>query len=193
MENISFSPADSLKTIQEAINETRSVKTGASFYYILWGAVLFVYFALSFLSIEIPSLKGSIIDSYNWLVFPIGGLLSALNKNKDKEKETTVPHFEKIYFFAFTGFAMTYGIATLASIFLIPNLSIIMFPVLLGATVYTVGGITKHQPSIIGGIIGMTLSGISILSNLEVQILCAALAAISSSFIPGILMKNKHV
>lgn len=193
MENKIFNPADSLKTIEEAINETRKVKTGASFYYILWGAVLFVYFALPLLSIVIPNLKGSIIDSFNWLIFPIGGLLSALNKNKDKRKETNIPHFEKIYFFAFTGFAMTYGITTLATMYLFPKLSIILFPVLIGATVYSVGGITKHQPSIVGGVVGMALSGISIFSNLEVQFLCAALAAISSCFIPGLLMKNRNV
>ena len=193
MENESFTADESLKTIEEALNQTRGTKTGASFYYILWGAVFFIYYFIQFLTLKIPALIDSGLNSFNWVVFPIGGLLSILNKRKDERTEIYISHFEKIYFWGFTGFAMLYGIVFSVSIFSLSNLAIVLYPALLGVTVYTVGGITKHWPSVYGGILGLVFTLISMRSDLEFQYLCASLASIFCCLIPGILMRKSNV
>lgn len=193
MSKEAFNVDESLKTIEEALHHTRGTKTGASFYYIQWGSVLFVYYFIHFLIIKLPALQSSAIDSLSWILFPIGGILSILNKKKDDQKETYVSHFEKIYFWGFTGFAMLYGIVTSVSIFSVPSLTIILFPALLGVTVYIVGGITKHWPSVYGGILGLLFTGLSMRSGLELQYLYAALASVFCCLIPGILMRKTNV
>ena len=193
MDKNSFIAENSLRTIEAAINEAKKSKTGASFYFIVWGLILLINYTLHYLIIIKPILKGTIIDTFIWLIFPIGGLLSYLNKSKDKKKETYVPHLEIVYLFAFTGFAFIYGILSFASTFLSSSISIMFFPLIIGSTVYIVGGISKHKPSIIGGIISMLLSVVSILSIIEIQYLMAALSCIFACIIPGITMKKSNV
>ena len=193
MDKISFTAENSLRTIETAINEAKRSKTGASFYYIIWGLILLINYSVHYLIIVKPELKGIFIDSFSWLLFPIGGLLSLLNKSKDQKKETYVPHLEKVYFYAFTGFAFLYGVLTFASTYLSSSLAIMLFPLIIGSTVYIVGGISKHKPSIIGGVISMLFSVVSILSIIEIQYLMASFACISACIIPGITMKKSNV
>jgi quinol-cytochrome oxidoreductase complex cytochrome b subunit len=188
-----FSTTDSLRTIEAAINEAKSSKTGASFYYILWGLILSIYFTLHFFIITNPELQGTKIDTFNWVLFPIGGLLSFFNKSKDQRTETNVPQLEKVYLFAFTGFAFMYAVLTFASTYLSSSLAIMLFPLIIGSTVYVVGGISRHKISICSGILSMLLTVLSILSKIEIQFLIASIACILSCIIPGISMRKSNV
>lgn len=193
MDKNTFNAIDSLKTIEAAINETKTTKTGAVFYYLLWGSILCCYFLIQFFISMKATLSGSFLYSFSWILFPIGGLFSYLNKRKDEKNETYVPQLEKVYFFGFTGFALMYAIITFASTFLSLPLSIIFFPLISGLTVFVIGGISKHNTSIFGGIISMLLSIISILSNVEIAYLLASIACITSFIIPGITMRKSNV
>ena len=193
MNNNEFSASDSLKTIENAINDAKSQKTGASFYYVVWGLILFIYFAVHAWIASNPKLEGTIIDNFSWILFPIGGIISYLNKSKDQKEETYVSFLEKVYFFAFTGLAVMYAVLTFASTYLSLPLVIILFPLMIGSTVYIVGGITKHKISIIGGGVGMLLSLISIFSSPEIQYLMAAIACVSACIIPGFTMRKANV
>jgi|694.fasta_scaffold40335_7 hypothetical protein len=193
MDKNTFSATDSLKTIEAAIIEAKSSKTGASFYYILWGIILFIYFIVHTIIILKPELRGTIIDTFNWVLFPIGGLLSYINKSKDQKEESYVPQLEKVYLFAFTGFAFMYAVLTFASNYLSSSIAIMFFPLIIGSTVYVVGGISKHKISIFGGILSMLLTVVSILSEIEIQFFMASLACIASCIIPGITMRKSNV
>lgn len=188
-----FNPTDSLKTIEEALMKAKAQKTGASFYYILWGSILFTHYLLLFIASQYPSLKNSMLEMIIWGVFPFGGLLSYLKSKKDNKKEQVLSHYEKVYLFAFSGFALTYGTIFISSAFLQTSLHIALYPLLLGFTVFVVGGITKHKASIIGGILGIICSGISLNVSLEIVYLLAALSSFISCIIPGYLMKNTNV
>ena len=193
MNKNTFNVIDSLKTIETAINETKTTKTGAAFYYVLWGSILCCYFLIQFfIGIEL-TFSGSFLFSFNWILFPIGGLFSYLNKRKDEKNETYVPQLEKVYFFGFTGFAIMYAIFTFASTLFSLPLSIIFFPLISGLTVFVIGGISKHNISIFCGIFSMLLSIISILSNSEIAYLLASIACITSFIIPGITMRKSNV
>ena len=188
-----FSTTNSLRTIEAAIIEAKTSKTGASFYYVLWGLILSIYFIIHFLIIINSDLRGTIIDTFNWVLFPIGGFLSYSNKSKDQKKETNVPQLEKVYLFAFTGFAFMYAILTFASTYLSSSIAIMLFPLIIGSTVYVVGGISKHKISIFCGIFSMLLTVVSVLSKLEIQFLIASISCISSCIIPGITMRKSNV
>ncbi|MFM1915986.1 MAG: hypothetical protein RLZZ531_1655 [Bacteroidota bacterium] len=193
MDENKFNATDSLKTIEAAINETKTTKTGAAFYYMLWGSILCCYFLIQFFIGIKLTISGSFLYSFNWILFPIGGFFSYLNKRKDEKNENYVPQLEKVYFFGFTGFAIMYAIFTFASTLFSLPLSIIFFPLISGLTVFVIGGISKHNISIFGGIFSMLLSIISILSNIEIAYLLASIACITSFIIPGITMRKSNV
>jgi lipopolysaccharide export LptBFGC system permease protein LptF len=120
-------------------------------------------------------------------------LLSYINKSKDQKEESYVPQLEKVYLFAFTGFAFMYAVLTFASNYLSSSIAIMFFPLIIGSTVYVVGGISKHKISIFGGILSMLLTVVSILSEIEIQFFMASLACIASCIIPGITMRKSNV
>ena len=193
MDRNNFNATDSIKTIELAIIEAKTLKTGSSFYYILWGFILFIYFIIHYIVILIPMLKGTIMSTFSFVLFPIGGLLSYLKKNKDQKEETYVPQLEKVYFFAFTSFAFMYAVLTFASTYLSSSIAIMFFPLIIGSTVYVVGGISRHKISIFGGFFSMLLTVLSILSIIEIQFLIAAIACIFACIIPGITMRKSNV
>lgn len=193
MNDQEFSPDDSLKTIDEALRQVKSEKTGASFYYLLWGLVLFIYFFLLFVRVWHPEVIGTLLTTLMYGVFPIGGLLSYLRSKQDDRREKFRVYFENVYLFGFAGFAIAYGIIFMTSIYPNPVLPVILFPLLLGFTVFVVGGITKHKVSVVCGILGMVCTGISLNVSLEMQYLIAAVASVIVCVIPGLLMKNKNV
>lgn len=188
-----FKPSDSIKTIENALNQTRLAKTGASYYYVLWGALLFIHYLLLFLITKFPDFKSGLLITIIWSVFPIGGLLSYLRGKKEEKTEKVVPLYEKVYLYAFGGFALAYGIIFIASSIQQSSLFISLFPLLLGFTVFVVGGITKHKVSLIGGVLAIILSGISLNTSLEFQYLLASLASLITCLLPGLLMKNRNV
>lgn len=193
MKNQTFNPHDSIKTIEDSFRTIKSEKTGASFYYILWGTVLFIHNLLHFIALRNPELNGALLQTTTWLLFPIGGWLSFRRKSSDERTEHATSLFEKVYFYAFIGFAMTYGTMTMASMYLHLNLLTACYPMLLGVTVFIVGGVTGHRPSIIGGVLGILLTNLSIYASSDFQYLLAAIASLVVCVLPGYLMRNSHV
>jgi len=193
METRDFTPGDSIKTIEYALQQARSEKTGAYYYYIVRGALLFIHYFLFFLITKFPDWKSGLMTTIIWGVFPIGGLLSYLRGKKDAGTEKALSYHEKIYLYAFGGFAIAFGTVFISSFIQHATLFISLFPVLIGFPVFVVGGITRHRASIIGGVLAIIFTGISLNTSMEIQYLIAALSALISCLIPGLLMKNKNV
>jgi hypothetical protein len=194
MEQNQFNPIDALQTIEASIDDAKTIKTGAAFYYIVWGVVLGTHFSLKALSYYTynPSVSKMLIF-FSVLVFPLGGILSGLRKKWDKQNEHATSKLERIYFISFIGFAMAYGIMFVSSYGLDPLISVAYFPLLIGFAVFIVGGITKHWPSIVGATLSMVCCFFNITSHSEDCYWFAAAAALMSLIIPGLLMKNRHV
>lgn len=193
METENFNPNDSIKTIENALNQAKSEKTGAYYYYILWGTLLFIHYLLLFFTTRFPDFKNGLLATIIWSVFPIGGLLSYLRGKKDEKTEKLLSHYEKVYLYAFGGFALAYGIIFISSIIQQSSLFVSLFPLLIGLTVFIVGGITKHKISLTGGALGIVLTGISLNTSIEFQYLIASLASLITCLLPGLLMKKRNV
>jgi Ca2+/Na+ antiporter len=193
MEKENFNPNDSIRTIENALNQAKTEKTGAFYYYILWGTLLSIHYGLLFFTTKFPEYKNGFLETITWSVFPIGGLLSYLRSKKDDKTETALPLNEKVFLYGFGGFALAFGVIFIASSVQQPSLMIALFPLLLGFTVFVIGGVTKDKVSLIGGVLGMIITGISLNTVLEYQFLLASLASVVACLLPGILMKNSYV
>lgn len=184
---------DSIRIIESAQKKTEQLQTGAAYYYKLWGLILAGFYLTRYLEFQVAPDTAQFLQSTNWILFVFGGVLSGLRKKKDQVTELVVPKQESVYFFTFTGFAISIFVSSLYARINNTSMDIQYFPFLLGLTIYITGGITKHKSSIICGIITISLCLPAFYFNLEAQLLIAAIASILGSFIPGLLMKNKHV
>jgi hypothetical protein len=190
-----FSPSDSLATIEKAFRQANGQKTGAAFYYILWGGLLFIYFILQFFALRYPD-KATALKSAAWVVFPIGGLLSFVRSKRDDKKDNFVPLIEKVYTFAWGGVGLALGIMALFGVFLKTDLYSTIIILLFGLASFITGGVIKFMPSIAGSIICMICAGFSLAFPLDVRFLLAAIGMLSACLIPGIFMtrsKAKNV
>ncbi|MBU3676198.1 MAG: hypothetical protein FGM54_03325 [Chitinophagaceae bacterium] len=193
MENKTFTPEQALHTIEQSIKETQTISTGAAYYFKLWGALLFIHFMLNAIRLAYPAIASTWLVNVSILVFPLGGILSGMRKKFDKKTETVVPMFEKIYFSAFITFALAYAVLFVTSLRNNPIDAVIYFPLLLGITVMICGLLTQFKPGIFGGIISIFCFGFSTQALPDMIYVSAAIAALLACFIPGILMKGKHV
>ena len=192
MENENFNAADSIKTIDQALAQAKAERTGAQFYYIVWGTLLFLHFIIRYFLLRYPQSSSDLLDVATWAVFPVGGIISYFRSKRDDKIEKVVPLYEKIYAYAFGGFALAYGVTYFASVAR-PDLQGSFFSVLLGFTVFVTGGLTKHTPSLVGGTLAILLGGISLNVTPEIQCLLAAIASLSACLAPGMLMSNRNV
>ena len=184
---------ESIRIIEKAQHQTELISTGAAYYYKLWGLILSGYFFIRFIEFSLPKEFALVIQSFDWICFVIGGILSGLRKKHDQALEKVVPKQESVYFFTFTGFAIATIIIQFYARINNNSSDVQLFPFILGLTVYITGGITKHNPSILLGLLTILLCLPGLFMTIEYQFLIASVSSITGSFLPGILMKNKHV
>lgn len=184
---------DSIRIIESAQKNTELLQTGAAYYYKLWGIILASYYLTRYLEFQVTPDTAKLLQSTNWILFVFGGILSGMRKKNDEVKERVVPQLESVYFFTYTGFAIAIFIIQLYARLSNNSIDVQFFPFLLGLTVYITGGITKHNPSILLGLISILLCLPALFMTIEYQFLIASTSAIIGSLIPGILMKNRYV
>lgn len=190
MKQDNLNPSDSAKIIDEALSHVRNEKTGAYYYYILWGLILMIHFFLRYCKIVYPLLSDYYIDLIIYGVFPIGGILSFIRKDKDAQTENLVTKLEKVYAFGFVGFAICYAILGFVEIKTHVDFKTSLYPMLLGFTVFVTGGITGYKLSIVGGSIGMIISLFTLIVGTEWQYLLCSLASLICCVLPGLFMKQ---
>lgn len=184
---------DSIRIIESAQKNTELLQTGAAYYYKLWGIILASYYLTRYLEFQVKPDTAAFLQSTNWILFVIGGILSGMRKKNDEVKERVVPQLESVYFFTYTSFAIALFIIQLYARINQNAVDIQFFPLVLGLTVYVTGGVTKHKPSIFFGLVCVSLCLPALVIKIEYQFLIASTSAIIGSLIPGILMKNRYV
>jgi hypothetical protein len=192
MENLDVK--QSIKTIEQAVQEARRVPHGAYYYFILWGIILFLYYILNYFALTNPDPTLSGLQGWFWVVFPIGGFLSSRRSKQDDLKETAKSIADKVYLFAFSGFAFAYITIYLAAEFGSFNYIVIpIFCSLLGLTVFVTGGIVNERFSIIMGIVGMLIGAYCLKLEVSQQCLLASVACLFTCIVPGVNMKIQRV
>jgi hypothetical protein len=192
MENLDVK--QSIKTIEQAIQEARKVPNGAYFYDILWGVILTLYYFLNYISLSYPDSFIRSFNNYYWIVFPIGGILSSIRSMHDGANEKAKSFADKIYLFSYSGFAFAYITIYLAAEFNgLNNIVVPFFCSLLGLTVFVTGGIVGETLSIVVGIIGMFIGAFILKLDVSHQCLYASIVCIVACVIPGIKMMWSRV
>ena len=85
---------------------------------------------------------------------------------------------ERIYFFGFISFSIGYAILFVVSIWQQSSIFLKIYPLLIGITVFNIGGIIRHKPSVFLGLIGCCCAFFSLTTEGANLYLIAAIVSI---------------
>ncbi len=178
---------ESLQVIQQMIQSAKQEFHDKSFYYLLWGWLVFIasigQYVLTANEFEHPELV--------WMLMPLGGILTAIYGRKQKNKEKV-----KTYFDEFNQHAL---VAFLASLFIVLGfmwkLQLNCYPMIMmiyGVWLYISGGALRFKPLMIGGVINWALAIGSFFVGFKIQLLLLAAAVLLGYIIPGYMLKSRY-
>lgn len=182
-----LSPEAELSIISKSLRQATNIKTGASKYYIIWGAILFIFYVSQSIAFYY---KVASINNLSMLLFPIGGIASYIQSKKDDKKETLIPINEKLYSYSWIGASISMGVLCIGNFKNFIEILCIGTLVIFGLINYVIGGVTKFRPLIIGGLVSIILA--IFIPNIDIayKYLLTAIGILFSCLIPGILMKK---
>lgn len=185
-----LSPQQSLDLIRSMIDQTRGAVVDNSFYFLLWGWLVFGCSVIQYL------LKTFDITPYHyavWWSMPIGGIFSAVYGARQSKK---------IRYKSFIDDALNYVWIAVAFSFLALMIINILnaegwrhaftyYILLYAIGTFITGNLIRFKPLVIGGIINFALAIISIKLEYDAQLLLGAFAVLISYIIPGHLLRIK--
>lgn len=179
--------SESLNIIQSMVNKTQRQFSDDSFYYIMWGWLVFAASVTHFILLQIEVQQAPMV----WLLMPVGGIISMIYgaKQNKKEKIKTYVGTYMSYLWGAMGMAMlvVLGMAFKIGIDVTYPILILIY----GIGTFVSGGLLSFRPLIIGGVICFVLSVVSFFAAFQYQLLFIATAMLVSYIIPGHLLKAK--
>lgn len=180
--------SESLEVIQRMILTAKNDLEDDSFYFLLWGWLVFIASLANYVLMYIEYDNSYI----SWaILMPLGGLISFIygrNQNKNKKVKTYIDEL--------MGYVL---IAFLVSLFIVlfsqAMLKLNCYPMVMmvyGIWLFISGGAIKFKPLIIGGIINWVLCIAAFFVSFEMQLLLLALAVLLGYIIPGHMLKSKY-
>ena len=192
MENQNLTSEEQISIIENSLKHSSKQKTGASNYYIIWGAILPAYFIVQFLNVHFKTDFTALLSDISMSFYVLGGLLSFLQSRKDDKNETVVPLNEKVYKYAWIGASIGIGVMSIISQGYSNNfieLFCIIILLIFGLINFIIGGVTNFKPLIIGGVLSMLLIILIPLSTIDFKFLITAIGILFNCLIPGLMMK----
>lgn len=186
MQEKDISPQESLDIIKAMINKTQKQFNDDSFYYMMWGWLVFVASITHFILMQLNIQEAY----YAWILMPIGGIVSALYGMKSSNKEKVKTHLSTSMSYLWCAMVVSMMLVLFMSVRLESN----TYPILIliyGIGTFVSGGLLSFRPFIIGGVICFILSIGSFFVSFQIQLLFIAVAMLASYIIPGHLLKAK--
>ncbi len=186
-----FNEQESLKLIQEMIENSKARLGAGSFFYLLWGwlvlAATLIHFTLLYTSYNYP-----------YLVWPvliiIGGIITVIAAAKRSHRAKAKTHLGTSMKYLWLSFIITLLFVLFSAVMgkISWDMSNILIIALYGLSTFASGGILKFKPLIYGGIASWIIAIISLYVAAQFTFLSIALSIVVSFLIPGYLLRNKE-
>lgn len=187
MEENKLNENESLKLIAEMIGKAKSSYHSNGTGAIMWGIVIFFCSTFDFFKIQFQFDIG--FDIW-WLMFvaliPQFYMLFKNDKNKNfvSYEETTMGY-------VWGAFGASILMLMFFNGYYRPAHSESLFLMLFGMPTFITGGMFRFKPMILGGIICWALFTASLYTDLKINMLFMAMAALFAWLIPGIILRKK--
>ena len=185
-----LTPEESLVLIRSMIDKTKDSVANDSFYFLLWGWLVFICCISSFVLLTYFQYPNHYLV---WLLMPVGGIISGIyssRKSKIKRVKTFVEDALKQLWLAL-GLAFIVLVIVGAINRHSYNQMLTYYILLYAIGTFVSGKILQFKPFVIGGLINFGLVIVSIHFDNEYQLLIGGLAILTSYIIPGHLLRIK--
>ncbi len=184
-----LSGEQSIRIIEDMIKTAKREETGAGYFLVLWGIVVFLYSMAMYIGL---AMKDETISSFAWIVFPVGAILSYVKNRKNDKTEKTKSWYDDLYMFVWVGVGICFGIIIIFA----PKLgmaNIIPLTMLMYVFAsFVTGGTTRFYPSIIGAILCLVCVIIAFNVTFAEQFLYNGLGVLFVHIMPGIIMDRRY-
>lgn len=189
MTDVKLTENESLKLITEMIGKAKSSYHSNGSSSIMWGAVIFFCSLFNFFQMQF---KFDIAFDIWWLMF-VALIPQFYMLLKYGQKKNFVSYEEKTMRFVWWAFGASVLMLMFFNNYYRPSHSESLFLMLFGMPTFITGGMFRFKPMIIGGLICWVLFLISLYTELKINLLLMALAALSAWLIPGIILRKKCI
>lgn len=184
-----LSPKESLQLINNMIAEAKQSFMNFSFYFLMWGWLLF------FAGIAEYCLQYIVQFEHSYIGWPIvgivGGIIAGIKGAKEGQEAGGMGYIDRVFSFLWSGFVITL-ILLILSVTVQggnPNAYVML---LTGLPTFVSGGVMKFKPLIIGGIMFWVIALVSVFLLPQYSALLFSLAIICGYIIPGYMLKKQE-
>jgi hypothetical protein len=176
---------ESIRIIQGMISSVKKNLEKDSFYYLIWGWLVFIASVANYILIKINYESPEIV----WLLMPIGGVITyiySLKQSKEQQVKTYVSEFMKYVLLAF-------GISLMIVLFQQNKFGANTYSIVLmlyGILLFISGGAINFKPFIVGGIINWIFAIGCLYVSFEIQLLFVAASTLGGYIIHGHLLNK---
>ena len=182
-----LSESESMQVIQRMIATAKNELADDSFYFILWGWLVFVASAGHYIlwksGFEYPYIM--------WSLMILGGIASFIYGKRQDEKQHVKTYVDDIMKYVLIAF----GVSLLIVLAFQSKLGINTYPMVMivyAVQLFVWGGALRFRPLIIGGVLNWLLAIAAFFVAFDVQLLLLAAAALIGFAIPGHLLKSRY-
>jgi hypothetical protein len=179
---------DSLMLIQKMITTAKENIEDDSFYFLLWGWLVFVSCIFHFVLMKMET--G--LDGLPWLILmPAGGIITMIYSARQKKKQRVQSYINDLMKYVLISFL----VSLMTVLFFQTKLGLATYPMVMliyGTWLFISGGALKFKPLIYGGIINWAIAIPSLFFSFEQQLILLAVAVLLGYIIPGHLLRNKY-
>jgi len=190
MNNDAPSPAQSLQIIQAMIDKAKDNLRHNSFYFLLWGWLVFLCAIAEFILIEYTSVKKHSIVWNLMLVGAVATIVYSIKKERSKHVRSYLEETMKYF-----GISLGILYASFAFIFGHYDLWAFAFPVYIlvyAFACFFMGSVMRFRFLQLGGLACLPLMILSVYVTFQWQLLLLALAVLIGYIIPGHMLKKQN-
>lgn len=186
-----LSAQESLALIRSMINKTKDSVADDSFYFLLWGWLVFACCITQFILkvyFHYPQ------HYFVWWLMPVGGVISALYGSRQSRKQKVKSFVDESLAYLWISLAIAFVILVLINVFGKASWQTVFtyYILLYGIGTFVSGKLLRFTPLVIGGLINFVLAVVSVKFSYDYQILIGSVAILSSYIIPGHLLRIRH-
>lgn len=179
---------ESLLLIKRMISTAKEQLEDQSFYYLIWGWLVFISCLTHYALIQLaPDIQG-----IGWVILmPAGAIATMIYGIRQGKRQQVQSYIDSLMKYVLISFLVSLAIVLGFQ----GHLGLSTYPMVMlvyGGWLFISGGALKFRPLIIGGIINWILGVAAFFFAFEGQLILLAMAVLLGYIIPGHLLKMKH-
>lgn len=183
-----FTPTDSLQLIQDMIQRSRSSLVDNSFYFLMWGWLVFVASILQYALLVFWQVKHHYLA---WLLIIPAMIVTIVRSSREDARRGVVSYVDESMGWLWKGIGFSFNAMMLIFFLIGWGKAYPFFVLAYGTGTFISGGIIRFRPLQIGGFICWILAVVTAVLPYPYQILMLALSVAISYLIPGYLLRRK--